>query len=516
MTYMLCLSKGDQPQPSEIINFTRDCLLLFEFCRDHSLPIGNEAATLAAVALFRMIPRSPIGLMQRDGNLATKSEWNKEVLSKTSLVQAVTLLQYLNETGPLSYPVVLLQLRAYILLGLGSLAMAALNQLNLKEVQNETAKYLFYTRISTIHPFPATDKQSAKLPDDIKDPLQGCMNIQPWYSRASQQLVDSISEDLDDIPFDKVLEYITFKKQVDHSMARVIHQIEQRRMARLRDETLLLGPRPHFLSRKFLNDDRGFDVFPDFEHSLTPSFDELSSAGPTPRLLWVTICTQLDLTQTILQTKACPGPSQSEAAVICQNAIVDLLKDGKLDFTAVEHRYLLLEWDFTKRLIWELMQLPNTPSLMTPEQHLETFNHIQEHVQTDYKDEVELDMPMWTILHFLYSELEVLKAWEKICEVWVTAKKLDKVSRLPKEPSIAQIHSLRKDIIKRADSVQDAARAWRNKMQSTGVRKILDMMKKDSNLEELLGAERLGRYAKSMRDSALDALDGVIKVRVGR
>lgn len=507
------------PKTDDIINFTRDCLRLFEFGRDHKIPTGNEAALLAALALFRMIPSGPVGVLRRDGTVATGAECLNLDVVKSSLVQAVAILEYLNGEESFNYSVQLLLLRAYLLLGLGSLAMAALHKLRLKEVQNETAKHLFYTRISTIHPFPAGDKQSAGLPEHIRDPLLGCMDVQPWYSRASRQLVDSISGDLDEIPLDKVAEYVEFKDRLDRSVARVMYQIEQRRMARLRDQTLLLGPPLSYTLEKELVDDRDFDVFPDFEHSLNPSFAELSSAGPPPNTLWIAAANRADLLQTLLQSKAMPSASQINNLNSIESAMAEELKTKQPgeELTAVEGRFLLREWGYASNWMLELLAPPNAPLIWAPEIHLDRFNKMRNSLKDPvYFSLLEKGPPMWTTLHVLFSDLERLKTWERLCDMWASIKKKEgKNGRLPKEPSVDQIQVLKKEVKGRAVAMQNKVRAWKVKLEQTGTEQILEMMKSESNLEQLLGTERLKRYARSMRDSAVDALDGVIKVKVG-
>ncbi len=68
---------------------------------------------------------------------------------------------------------------------------------------------------------------------------------------------------------------------------------------------------------------------------------------------------------------------------------------------------------------------------------------------------------------------------------------------------------------KAADDIQDIAREWMVQLQNTGRKRILQMAKQASILEGLLGQEKLDEYARRMRDSAIDGLDGVKKVKVG-
>jgi N-terminal acetyltransferase B complex non-catalytic subunit len=400
--------------------------------------------------------------------------------------------------------------------------MAALNKLNLKEVQNETAKHLFYTRISTIHPFQASDEQSKKLPEHIKDPLLGCMDIQPWYSRASRQLVESISGDLDDIPLDKVVEYTVFKDSLEQSIARVMYQIEQHRMARLRDQTPLLGPPLLYTLEKDLVDNRYFTVLPDFQHSMSPSFAELSSAGPLPQRIWIAASTRADLVQTLIQSRTAPSPSQIEHIMAAEDVLDLEVESGqaKLELTAIESRSLIQEWKLIGHLLIDLLLPPNERldvAKLAHEKYLEIFDHMRSNL-TDPLDSVygDRDLPMWTLLHFSFTELEQLKAWERVCGIWIATKKKDgKHGRLPKQPSVEQISTLKEEVRRRAITVQNEIRAWKIRLEKTGTERILEMMKRESNLEQILGVERLKRYARSMRDSAVDALDGVIKVKVG-
>lgn len=511
---MLNISKADDPRADDIVEFTRDCLRLFQFCHDHNIASGNEAAMLAAVALFRLTPDGPIGSLRRDGNLIMPSDLDKLFPPKLSLVQAAVILEYLNEIGSFDYSILLLSLRTYLLLGLGSLAMKCLHRLKLKEVQNESAKHLFYTRISTIHPFEARDKQSKDLPEHIKDPLLGCMDIQPWYDRAFRQLRDEISDDFDDVPIAKIFEYVGVKDRLDRSMVRAMYQIEQRRMARLRDQSTYLGPSPHFYPD--MKDSRDFDALPNFEHALSPSFNELSSAGPLPSNFWLAVSIDADLVQTVIHSKTYPTDSQLDLADTCLEAEDELEDEQRSKLTFYEDVCLVQEWHALGMLVWDLVAPSNVPIRHEPEGFQEIYDHMQKIANVPFQIEPLIGLPMWTNLHWLFLELELLKAWVQVCDVWVSAlRKQGKGSRLPKKPSIDQINSLKKDVIKKANAMQDVVRGWRRRLEKTGTEEVLEMIQKDSNLELVMGAERLKRYAISMRDSAVDALNGVIRVKVG-
>lgn len=504
ITYLLCLSKSSDPDAGKAMDFVKNCLRLFEFCRKESIRTGDEAATLAAMALLRIASIVPEG---------------DESSSRSYRVQAACILEYLCETGEFDYGLLLVLLRVYILLGLGTLAMTIHDRLNQKEVQNDTGKHLFLTRISTIHPFPSTDKTRERLPEPIKDPLIGLKEINSWYTWAAKQQTDFVAKDLEAVPFFALYEFTSTRGQLERSFTRVMFQVEQRRMARLRGQTGHLGPPlPHF--KKAIYDNRDFQTLPDLEHSLQPSFEEITSTGPKPFVVWLSLWTFVDASQTLLFSKAPPPQSQVDMMQDASTYFFEHLpaSDSTGDLTLTELS-MAVAWQNFYMAVNSMLagkNLPTTNKDCEPnfKELLQVAKAVQQSCNAMRQALPAQDVPTWEQLHKWFSELELLKACNGLCDHTLQLLK-QKNSVISKRVRAETVRNLKTTVGNAADDIQNVAREWTVQLQNDGKKRILRMMKHELNLEELLSGETLDEYACRMRDSAIDGLDGVTRVKVG-
>lgn len=466
--------------------------------------MGDEAAILAAMALIRT------------SSIVHKRD---EDVSRTYRVQAACILEYLCETGEFDYVILLVLLRVYLMLGLGSLSMTVYHKLNQKEVQNDTGKHSLLTRISTIHPFPSTDKITAQLPESIKDPLMGLKEIQSWYSWAAKQQIDFEAKDLEEVPFFALNEFISFRDRLESSYTRVMFQIEQRRIARLRSQTVHLGPPLHHF-KKATYDNRDFQTLPDLEHSSRPSFEKITSIGPKPCLVWFSLWTFVDVSQTSLFSKAPLDTSQVEIMQDASTYFFEHLHaaDSTGELTQIEFS-MAVEWQNFYNAVNSILHDRNIPAANKDcESNFKELLQVATTVQRSCNAmRVELstqDLPTWEQLHSWFSQLEFLKACNGLSDHTLQLLR-QKNSVINKRIRTETVKGLKATVGKAADAIQDIAREWKVQLQNTGRKHILQMAMQKSILEELFGQERLDEYARRMRDSAIDGLDGVTKVKVG-
>ena len=486
------------------MDFVKNCFRIFKFCRQEGVRTGDEAATLAAMALIK------ISSIVHKGNEST---------SRTYRAQAACILEHLCETGEFDYNVLLILLRVYLLLGLGSLSMVAYHKLNQKEVQNDTGKYSLLTRISTIHPFPSTDKITEQLPEPDQDPLIGLMETQSWYFWAAKQQSEFESKDLEDVPFFALNEFTSLGDRLYRSHTKVIFQIEQRRIARLRSQTMHLGGSLlHF--RKAIFDNRDLQTLPDLEHSLRPSFEEITSTGPKPCLVWLSLWTFVDASQTSLLSKSPLGKPQVEMMQDASTYFFEHLHaaDSIGDLTQIESN-MVVAWRSFHLAVNSILNGGNIPTTNKEcESNFKELVQVATTVQQSCNAMPEAlptqDLPTWEQLHNWFSQLEFLKACNGLSDHTLQLLK-QKNSVINKRIRTETVKSLKATVGKAADDIQDIAREWKIQLQNNGKKRILQMLMHESILEELVGHEKLDEYARMMRDSAIDGLDGVTKVKVG-
>ena len=93
---------------------------------------GDDAAILAVMGLVHISKENG----WRDG----------------SLLRGIIILEALIAQSRCNYDALLVMVRLYVTVGMGSLAMLYYAQLSIKNVQNATMSWVLFTRISTIHP----------------------------------------------------------------------------------------------------------------------------------------------------------------------------------------------------------------------------------------------------------------------------------------------------------------------------------------------------------------------------
>lgn len=97
----------------------------------------DDLCILAAMALLRT-----------DGTSQTQ-------VPEAAIIRAVAILEHMLSNSPSNYEGRLVLVRAYLLLGAGSLALENFSKLSVKQVQSETVAHNLCTRLATIHPHPA-------------------------------------------------------------------------------------------------------------------------------------------------------------------------------------------------------------------------------------------------------------------------------------------------------------------------------------------------------------------------
>ena len=168
--YFLLVSRTDIPSRFDLLEaFVCNCLRLFKL----SLPLGSkfppserrpgdDAAILAVMGLI---------------HLACMGRWRDN-----SLLRGIVVLEALVAQSRCNYDALLVLVRLYMMVGMGSLAMHYYAQLSIKNVQNVTMSWILFTRISTIHPLNPYSTGN-ETPFDL---LKNLNKILEWGKAADQ------------------------------------------------------------------------------------------------------------------------------------------------------------------------------------------------------------------------------------------------------------------------------------------------------------------------------------------
>lgn len=254
---MLSISKsGDADQSNEINDFVLSCLKVYTVSVSIPTDSGDDASILAVMALLKL---------REDGK---------------SLVKAAYLTEYLHAISSDNSRVTLLYMLVSQLLGYGSITISAFQQLSLREVQFDTLSHLLYSRISTFHPYSVELRSTRSVDDRYKDPFSGISFALQWPRKAISTTTNFMSKDLENVYFDKIIEFSAFKEKVETSFTPVLLQLERRRVARLtnRSSAIMEESLVHFDRAK--SDNRDFYSVPSFENLAAEPLEKFVFPGP--------------------------------------------------------------------------------------------------------------------------------------------------------------------------------------------------------------------------------------------
>lgn len=214
--YFLLVSRIDIPSRLDLLKaFVCNCLRLFKL----SIPLGSkfppserrpgdDAAILAVMALV---------------HIARLRHW-----ADNSLLRGIVILEILVAQSRCNYDALLVLIRLYIKVGMGSLAMHYYAQLSIKNVQNATISWILFTRISTIHPlnpYPIGNE----TPFDL---LENLDRVLEWGRNADQLCTSSINSMLNYGQYNMVINSLAIPRHGPSSFPLHLVSVELQRAAR--------------------------------------------------------------------------------------------------------------------------------------------------------------------------------------------------------------------------------------------------------------------------------------------
>ena len=178
---------------------------------------SDDLCLLAAMALIRF-----------------SSTWNSgssDAIVDVTLIRAAGILEHLLVDSPHNYQALLLLVRIYLRLGVGSLALKTFSKLSVKQFQYETVAHNLFTRLATIHPHSAPPTESAEYKDF--DPQSAFVQALTFYRNAGISTLRSRTGGLDHGSYVNVKGCIDLQRQLKDSICRRMWALDVRRMQRL-------------------------------------------------------------------------------------------------------------------------------------------------------------------------------------------------------------------------------------------------------------------------------------------
>lgn len=177
----------------------------------------DDLCVLAATSLL-----CPYGAQPNDVN---------SQIPDAALVRAAGILERLLLDSPHNYEALLLLVRIYLRLGVGSLALSTFSKMNIKQLQYESVAHQLFTRLATIHPQSAPPVEGAELKDF--HPQSAFVQALNFYRNAEVTCMKYRTKGLDHGSYLNVEETIELRRRLQNSICRRMYALDVRRMQRL-------------------------------------------------------------------------------------------------------------------------------------------------------------------------------------------------------------------------------------------------------------------------------------------
>jgi len=125
-------------------------------------------------------------------------------------------------------------------------------------------------------------------------------------------------------------------------------------------------------------------------------------------------------------------------------------------------------------------------------------------------------LPHDSALQHMFLHLELLKAYSRFCEhglAFLKQKSHELQGKLAKD----QLNRMTATIRERAADIRGRATKWINRLSEGGLDALVNQAIEGSTgelIEDLLGSDKVETYAALYKESALDALNGVLMVKI--
>ncbi|KAI5196967.1 hypothetical protein E4T38_08217 [Aureobasidium subglaciale] len=477
-----------KPKADVIKNFACECIRLMETSSQSKLLL-SDACYLAVSALIRLY------------------ELESDI---TYLFQAA----YLLETGPVTedaHPGKVLLVYLETELGLHSLAMKQYASLRVREIQQETMAHSLLTRISVNHPFALDQRGEASV-----DPYEIIDNALDMFFATDKKLAHSQSSLLKQGQCDLVFELQELRDTLEHSFTRRMLILEQCRMARLTDNPF--HPRtPDIRPSIFegwtqdLKDSRDYAETFNFDGVGTESTPErrLHSAGKIPNVNWIS---QAIVNEDVWALLSSRPTVCAKSSCVTEEEAAAFAAAGANELTPTE-KALAKPWaqllQATKSLLGTNEIKPDAgllDRLAKSTQELSTSDILGIQKASGLPPSSYTLQPYFLLLDFIRSAAF-------FCNVATDVeKKKRQGNRLPPQP----VQRIRDAVAKHFVALQTLAREQKAKIDGRDmVQALREGTTGDAMAEAAFLSQGIRTFATKAEASALDAWEGVLKVRLG-
>ncbi|KAL9104072.1 MAG: hypothetical protein Q9163_000924, partial [Psora crenata] len=264
LDYHLVIARTNhRDHPTLLPTFVATCLRLYGayLLLDLQLPHGDrgpadDAAILAATGLI---------MMYHLGN-------------SKALLRSVVLLEYLLSHSKHNYDALLLLVRIYMYLGAGSLAMDRYARLTIKNIQHASISWILFTRLSTIHPWPAKISAGGSVTTTF-DPLDEIKRAIDWQQGANKLSDKALNHMINNKQWNMILGLLETQDSLQNGFARAMLTTEYQRIDRVRNVPQQAKRDIPLEVPSNVHDNLDRTAFPNYQPITEPTLDEIL---PTP------------------------------------------------------------------------------------------------------------------------------------------------------------------------------------------------------------------------------------------
>ncbi|KNG84116.1 cytoskeleton organization protein (Dec1) [Aspergillus nomiae NRRL 13137] len=453
---------------------------------------------------------------------------NQDKIPDTVLIRAAAILERLLSDSPHNYQALLLLVRIYLRLGVGSLALKAFSKLSVKQMQFETVAHNLFTRLATIHPHSAPPIEGAEYKDF--DPQSAFVQALNFYRTAEVTTVRQRSNGLDLGSYVNIEGTIELQRRLKYSVCRRMWALDVRRMQRLaggdpmgRYDEIARDPSP-------LADQRVFDAFMNCEPTNQPTFEERMRLGPLPRDRWVTSARVTDQLFSTLKNMAVQKPVSIEPNLPSLEDIVGSEASSEMTSSEIESVKVNLN-------LLKVVSFLNGSKSVASEEVDRCLTQVEEWLSSKSEDldlngpkvsalvsetavslrRHQSSIPTWRFFHNSYLIIESLKALSLITSI--ASKKTSKTVKLPKD----RIQRLADSARQVYESIRANARALKSAISEPGVLgSLIDLVVGGSGdgedgtqlrteLDKTFDMAALEMFCGELMESWEEGLDGLLR-----
>lgn len=503
LRYLLHFSDMAAREDAEIGTFIAQCLEVYQSMMDLEDRPSDDACMLAITALMKF----------------------GSIKSNIYNLQAACLAHLLRDNSQYNFQATLLELLNSRILGLGSMTIAAFRDLRTQEVQLDTLGHLLYTRISTLHPWPVSTREVKALDDRFKDPKASIVHSLQYARRASDATLTLLSKKLEDVYFDKFDEFLNFNERIAKSFSSQQSRLELQHMRRLTDQGVTTNQ--IFSSYSFeSSDNRDFSALMNFEPaSASRSFRDIATGGHMPGNFWAA---RRQLNESVAAVLTSKLTVLTTGQIDTINSIFKYLRENDemaLHELTPTERSTSVPWDHLADLTFWLVRGPGTQEQpldikATASMLLDFLNSAKlaidaEDMEIGADDRLEFTHASEFESWYLHLELA------KTCSLFVTTamafSKQKGHHTASKGIPVDILNKIKTGAKALGDAVQKQAKTLQTDLKKDGKEKVLAVVKAGglgSVIDQLIGESQVRMYVGEMVDSAVEGLEGVLKVKV--